>query len=124
MASIRFSTLIFLFLLSSCAYRPRVSALGCSTQALWLSGGPSAGEEFIIEQSLWLTPGDDVIPLRDILERHNISCASVQTLSMGWTTTSSDSLISFLPFIQKKTLQLSGTKTSFTDEDRTREGSN
>jgi hypothetical protein len=124
MDSIRLSTLALLFSLSSCSIAPVVSAIGCSTQAMWLSGAPITGEEFFIEESLWLTPGDEQIPLRDILERHDISCASVQTLSMGWKTSASDSLVSFVPFIQKKTLQLRGTKTSFTDEDQTREGAN
>lgn len=124
MDSIRFSTLIMLLVFTSCAYKPVVSALGCATSSLWLYENIASAQEFSIEESLWLLPGNDLIPLRDILERHEISCDSVQTISMGWKTTSSDALISFIPFIQKKTLQLSGTKTSFKDEDQTKEGVN
>lgn len=96
--------ILLLLLLVSCTHTVEISALGCPTEARWISPESldQTGEHF--QRRFWSRPGTTEVLIAELLDQNGLSCQEVQGFEVQLSTDSADFFLSLTPFIKRQTL--------------------
>lgn len=96
--------LLLCVLTSSCAGPVILSSRRCKGQGLWTT--PKGEAQKSIHLKVWTGIQGKTLELSDLLEKNKMKCEDVAGLQMLVAQTTSDLLLSFIPFVSRKDITL------------------
>jgi hypothetical protein len=112
--------LFILLALSSCASKLVLTPRKCPNKAIWVNDKKL---KTFGEKKYWIVGSEKKVFIRDILKENGITCSQIRGMSLTVKREWSDSLLSILPFVARRTLVLKGYKKSdFMDDSEAKDG--
>jgi len=117
---------LFLLFLVGCAGSVTVTSRGCDrSDNLWHSSEEFELEKFKIEKEFWTTGGANGdgkrFFLKKLLDDEGLKCSEVRNLNVTVKQSAWDIFVSFLPFINKMHLQISGEKMKISKKEKSKD---